>query len=377
MKKWNKWTIVYGIVAIMLMVAFLPNKPVYAAVKPGKQTFTIDAAKKLSVSDSDAFTYEVYETLMPIYIEVYYLDKMIRREERAYQYLELHMQSAKKQVVLTGEGQESNQSIEAAYKSVKRTLSEDLKRRETLLVRLQDMTGLDVTGLRLENPKQVITLNRDVLQKLIAYRSVVRSDETQVSERLLDMFEQYLNAKKLLEDDKEALYQIEKKQIQGQKQRVLGKISEAEYACIYIDVYEASVNVLRDQMAVDTAVHTLDALSLGGLLSGDATQDGALTSAKAHYYTKSLADGVMTEFGISIGTERVPVTAYELWVDGKKMQDAVEAGESITVLTEKISGANKAFVRLYKDSEFLCDSLIELNKQSGVMQLCYPKRQEE
>lgn len=375
MGRQRKRTISYVLVAISCLIAFLPctgRQTVYA--KQQTKSISAQAVEKLAVSRSEELAYDVSAKVMPYYIEAYYLDKRIRIEERAFDYLARVRGEAYETFVVTGQGKQQYDSIEDAYRRMKRALSEDLKQQKKAFDYLKEYTDLDMSTYRLESPHVAATPDRKILDELIKYSSIMQMEQENTKEQMEAVFETYLSAEKELEDCKDSLLSAEKMQIIEQKKRVTGQTSEEAYAQVCISVYDSSIAVISKRMEVTNALWTLNNMSMGALFDGQATTEGSLVTEKGTYYIADSADGVLKDFRIWVKSEDTGIDAYELWIDGKKAGTALSGEQSISVLSNTVQNAKKAFVRLYHGDNFLCDCAIDLSRESGEMTLRYPKK---
>lgn len=367
-----------GMLCCVLFVA-APMRA-YAA----EQHVTIDALKKLALSRSEQFEYDVYSQVTDAYVELYVLEHKITMLSERYDRLQNEVKELRKKQI-TGEiGAEEKKKSEALFNENKRQLAELQRHRDSALENLKSLTGLELTeSIILDNPYVEMSLDREKLEKLLLYQKRVVTDgaDEQNADMLKQTYEDFISARNLYDDLKEQA-KLQKKELEElRKKKISGQLTDGVYEGQLL-AYEDNVLARWDAyLQLCSSLYKLDNLSYGGLLDGENTAyDGTIEQMKGTYYINSISNQQIFEFGLLFSTDvSSQLTDYELWVDGVRIGERTKLADSVSDLSLKLQGAEQVFVRLYNGDDFVSDCLVEATKDSGeiTVQLLKPVEKED
>lgn len=171
-----------------------------------------------------------------------------------------------------------------------------------------------------------------------------------------------------------------------EKARILnlaGDLTYEEYAAAQKE-YEDLQNDMFEAMALySETLYSLDRLTCGAITKYLGDMTGDLSAAEggesyvsaeyaegAHYYIRPIIQSEQFQLGVTIpdGFE-VPVTDFELWVNGTQVGERTDVKKSIRHLLLSVENANDTFIRFYNGDSFVDDVKIDASAYSGPLKI--------
>ncbi len=223
-------------------------------------------------------------------------------------------------------------------------------------------------------------------QNVLDYASSAKEKEAAretLDQTVIDAFNNYVSVKNSYKQCIKELDKAEKDLTQAELKNRIGELSFDEYDS-QMDSYEELQNSMLDSMKLySQTLYSFDRLTCGGIsaiLSGtDADMQTAVIGTS--YVVKNTADGAFysiasiiqsMEFELSISIPddfETDITDYELWINNIQVGDRTPKDKKLRHL--KLDFDNNAVVkiRLYNDTEFVDDCIIDSSVESGPLDI--------
>lgn len=332
---------------------------------------TLDVLKKLALSQSDEFEYDIYKKVTDAYIEIYVLEQKIEILKERYERQKKNGNSLMKQTVTGKLSLDDKKKAEDALGESKKELARLERSYNKYLKQMKDMTGIDLSfGYDLTSPLVKVEMNQEVLSGLIRFGERRIDDSVLVDnkkEQIEELYETFIDDRNAYNKSQKDLKEQRDIFEQAKNQKVSGKIGNDVYEERRFELENEKLNNLVCFGNLCKDIYDLDYISGGGLLDvEEGIVNGTLKDIQVTYFMNVIASQQIFEFGVSVPTEETSkITDYELWVDGYLVGDRKSVKENISDLYIKVQNYKKAYVRFYHDDNFVSDSRVDLSQSYG------------